>query len=70
VFDDEADTIYASRPPTEAETVEAWRLHELLRADYPVPLAEKIAARPDVDLHRAVELAAVCPHELAADILL
>ena len=43
-------------PPTEADKVEAWRLHELIEAGYPVLLAEQLACRVDVDLHEAVEL--------------
>jgi len=37
--------------------VEAWRLHVLLEAGYPVRLAELLACHPAVDLHQAVELA-------------
>lgn len=56
---------------SEAEKVEAWRLHELLRAGYPVALAEKLAADHQVDLHQALELPqAGCPYRLAAEILL
>lgn len=57
--------------PTEDEKVEAWRLHVLLRAGYPVITAELLARRKDVDLHRAVDLIAHgCGPELAAEILL
>jgi len=56
---------------TEAEKIEAWRLHVLLRGGYPVELAEKLARRNDVDLHQAVELvAAGCAPRLASEILL
>jgi len=55
---------------TEAERVETWRLHELLAAGYPVPIAEHLAKDFDVDLHRAVEIiAAGCPFALAEEIL-
>jgi hypothetical protein len=38
-----------------AGQVEAWRLHVLLRAGYPLRIAERIA-RSDADLHKAVEM--------------
>jgi hypothetical protein len=57
--------------PTESERVDAWRLHVLLQAGYPVAVAEKLAAANHVDLHQATELLIVgCSHELAALILL
>ena len=50
--------------------VESWRLHVLIEAGYPLPLAEKLA-HSDADLHLAVELVHVgCQPELAAQILL
>jgi hypothetical protein len=50
--------------------VETWRLHVLMEAGYPVPLAERIA-HSSADLHRAVELVrAGCAPELAAEILI
>ena len=50
--------------------VESWRLHVLMEAGYPLPLAEKIAGS-EADLHRAVEmLTAGCTPETAAEILL
>ena len=53
---------------TRAE-VEAWRLHELLRAGYPMRIAERIA-RSDADLHQAVDmLARGCEPQTAARIL-
>jgi hypothetical protein len=62
---------YIVERPSEDEQVEAWRLHVLLEADFPTGLAEKLASRTDVDLHRAVELVrAGCSHECAAEILL
>ena len=49
--------------------VETWRLHVLMEAGYPLPLAERIA-HSNADLHRAVELVrAGCAPELAAEIL-
>jgi hypothetical protein len=57
--------------PTEQELVERWRSDELQRAGYPEELAERLAARPDVDLHRALDLVRDgCTPQLAADILL
>ena len=58
------------QPQSEREKVESWRLHVLVEAGYPLPLAEKIA-HSEADLHRAVELVlAGCTHETAAEILL
>ena len=55
---------------TERSKVESWRLHVLIQAGYPLPLAEKLA-HSDADLHRAVELVAQgCEHAVAAAILL
>lgn len=45
-----------ARRETEAERVETWRLKVLLDAGYPLSIAERLAARPDVDLHLAVRL--------------
>lgn len=57
--------------PTEHDMVVAWRLSELLRVEYPVGVAERLAGATHVDLHRAVELARQgCSPELAAKILL
>jgi hypothetical protein len=54
----------------ERSKVEGWRLHVLMEAGYPLPLAEKIAAS-EADLHRAVELlSSGCTAETAAEILL
>jgi hypothetical protein len=54
----------------ERSKVEGWRLHVLMEAGYPLPLAEKIAGS-EADLHRAVELiGAGCTPETAAEILL
>jgi hypothetical protein len=55
---------------TERSKVESWRLHVLIQAGYPLPLAEKLAAS-EADLHRAVDLVCSgCNHEVAAAILL
>ena len=55
---------------TEREKVESWRLHVLIEAGYPLPLAEKLA-HSEADLHRAVELVhSGCTHKTAAEILL
>jgi hypothetical protein len=57
-------------PQSEREKVESWRLHVLIEAGYPLPLAEKVA-HSEADLHRAVELViAGCTFETAAEILL
>jgi hypothetical protein len=54
----------------ERAKVESWRLHVLIEAGYPLPLAEKIA-HSEADLHHAVELVVRgCGHETAAEILL
>ena len=58
------------QPQSEREKVESWRLHVLIEAGYPAPLAEKVA-QSDADLHQAVELViAGCRFETAAEILL
>jgi uncharacterized protein YhjY with autotransporter beta-barrel domain len=49
--------------------VEAWRLHVLLQAGYPLKVAERIAGS-DADLHRAVQmLDRGCSPHMAARIL-
>ena len=54
----------------EREKVESWRLHVLIEAGFPLPLAERIAGS-EADLHRAVELVQQgCSFETAAEILL
>ena len=55
----------------ERAKVESWRLHVLMEAGYPLPLAERIA-QSQADLHEAVTLIAErgCRPELAAEILL
>ena len=57
-------------PQNEREKVESWRLHVLIEAGYPLPLAEKLA-HSEADLHRAVELVrAGCAFETATEILI
>lgn len=55
----------------ERAKVEGWRLHVLVQAGYPVPLAEQIA-QSGADLHEAVTLVSErgCRPEVAAQILL
>jgi hypothetical protein len=56
---------------TELEKIERWRAEELMRAGYGARAAGRLAARHDVDLHRAVELLERgCSAELATKILL
>jgi hypothetical protein len=58
------------QPQSELEKVESWRLHVLIEAGYPLPLAERLA-HSEADLHRAVELVhAGCTFETAAEILI
>jgi hypothetical protein len=55
----------------ERAKVEGWRLHVLIEAGYPLPLAERLA-QSSSDLHEAVSLVAArgCSPEVAAQILL
>ena len=55
----------------ERAKVESWRLHVLVEAGYPLPLAERLA-QSGADLHEAVLLVSDrgCTPELAAEILL
>lgn len=56
---------------TELEKIERWRVEELMRAGYGTRAAGRLAARHDIDLHRAVELLERgCSAELAVKILL
>jgi hypothetical protein len=56
--------------PSERAKVESWRLHVLIEAGYPLPLAERLAAS-EADLHRAVELVrSGCDAKTATEILL
>ena len=55
---------------SERAKVEGWRLHVLMEAGYPLPLAERLAGS-EADLHRAVELVTQgCEPQTAAEILL
>jgi hypothetical protein len=55
---------------TEADRVVRWRAEELEKAGYDAESAGELAARSDIDLHRATELlASGCPVELAIQIL-
>jgi hypothetical protein len=54
----------------EQAKVESWRLHVLIEAGYPLPLAEKLAAS-GADLHVCVDLVRQgCDPVTAAEILL
>ena len=54
----------------EQAKVESWRLHVLIEAGYPLPLAERLAAS-EADLHTCVELLEQgCTPAVAAEILL
>ncbi len=61
-----------TKPTTETDRdkVASWRLHVLIEAGYPLPLAERLAGS-EADLHAAVDLvSAGCTPETAAEILL
>jgi hypothetical protein len=66
---DEVETVEPK--PDERAKVESWRLHVLVEAGYPLPLAERIA-QSSADLHEAVTIVAErgCRPEVAAEILL
>jgi hypothetical protein len=54
----------------ERAKVESWRLHVLIEAGYPLPLAERLAGS-EADLHVAVDLVtAGCSPTTAAEILI
>jgi len=58
-------------PETELERIEQWRAEELERAGFEPRAAATIAARHDIDLHRATDLVRKgCAPELALEILL
>jgi len=59
------------KPPAhEPAEVARWRLSELVRAGYTWDQGVLLAARPEVDLHRAVDLLRRgCPAETAVKIL-
>jgi hypothetical protein len=55
---------------SEQAKVESWRLHVLMEAGYPLPLAERLAGS-EADLHEAVSLLTRgCAPATAAEILL
>jgi hypothetical protein len=55
---------------SESHRVASWRLHVLIEAGYPLPLAERLA-QSAADLHLAVELVSQgCAPKTAAEILL
>jgi hypothetical protein len=63
-------TEIAAPDSSERSKVESWRLHVLIEAGYPLPLAERLAAS-EADLHLAVEIVGSgCAHATAAEILL
>ena len=66
-----SETTETAEPESnERSKVESWRLHVLIEAGYPLPLAERLAGS-EADLHRAVELVNQgCEHKTAAEILL
>lgn len=67
---DMTDTIEVVERQSERAKVEGWRLHVLIEAGYPLPLAEKLAAS-DADLHEAVDIVSRgCSAVTAAEILL
>jgi len=54
----------------EQSKVESWRLHVLIEAGFPLPLAERLASS-DADLHTCVDLMRQgCAPATAAEILL
>lgn len=56
---------------TELNRIEHWRVEELERAGYNHRAAGRLAARHDIDLHRAINLLKRgCAPELALKILL
>ncbi len=56
---------------TESERVERWRTEALVKVGFDLDAAKELAARPDVDLHRAIALVeSGCPPELAVEILI
>ena len=63
-------TQIAEHDQSERDKVAGWRLHVLIEAGYPLPLAEKLA-QSEADLHTAVELVRKgCEPLTAAEILL
>jgi hypothetical protein len=65
------NTWLPSAEMVEHERVEMWRAELLARAGYPTQAAIQLAARADVDVHKAAALLeARCPLITALDILL
>ena len=63
-------TQIAEHDQSEREKVAGWRLHVLIEAGSPLPLAERLA-QSEADLHAAVELVRQgCEPITAAEILL
>jgi hypothetical protein len=65
------DVIAVDELRDERAKVESWRLHILIEAGYPLPLAERIA-QSSADLHDAVTLVSErgCHPDVAARIVL
>ena len=67
----EMETAEIVQRETEEQRIERWRTEVLERAGSGAKGAEQLARRPDVDLHRAVELVeSGCSPALALEILL
>lgn len=67
---DMAETTEVIERQSERAKVESWRLHVLIEAGFPLPLAEQLAAS-DADLHEAVDIVSRgCDAVTAAEILL
>jgi hypothetical protein len=65
----ETTETYIEREDEQAK-VESWRLHVLIEAGFPLPLAERLAAS-EADLHTCADLLRQgCAPSVAADILL
>jgi hypothetical protein len=66
-----SETTETAEPESnERSKVESWRLHVLIEAGYPLPLAERLAGS-EADLHTAVELVRQgCEPKTAAESLL
>jgi hypothetical protein len=65
----ETTETYIERENEQAK-VESWRLHILIEAGFPLPIAEKLAAS-EADLHTSVDLLRQgCSPATAAEILL
>jgi hypothetical protein len=56
---------------TEEQRIERWRAEQLERAGFDRTSAEALARRPEIDLHRAIDLVeGGCPPDVALRILL